>query len=111
MSVQQWSEDVVLVELPAEPEIAEQVREVIEIVRDRGDCDVVVDFSDVAIITSESLAQFVRLHKLLVDCRHKLTLCHVGAATKSIFAVTGLDEVFTMVDEKFDVLAALESPH
>lgn len=105
MSIQDWSEDVILVELPAEPEIAEQVREVVQVVRDRGDCDVVVDFSRVDIITSASLAQLVRLHKLLAECGHKLTLCHLGAATMGIFSVTGLDDIFTMVNDKSDALA------
>jgi anti-anti-sigma factor len=107
MGIQNWSEDVLLVELPAEPGIAEQVREAIQRVRDRGDCDVVVDFSQVDIITSASLAQLVRLHKLLAECEHKLTLCHLGAATAGILSVTGLDDMFTLVDNKSDVLATV----
>lgn len=111
MGIQDWSEDVILVELPAEPQTGKQLRETIQVVRDRGDCDVVVDFSQVDIITSDSLAQLVRLRKLMADCRRQLTLCHVGAATKGIFSVTGLDEIFTVVDERFDVLAMPEGSH
>jgi len=105
MGIQEWSENVILVDLPAEPQTGKQLQETIQEVRDRGDCDVVVDFSEVDIITSDSLAQLVRLRKLLADCRRQLTLCHVGAATKGILSVTGLNEIFTVVEDKFDVLA------
>jgi anti-anti-sigma factor len=111
MGIENWSEDVILVKLPAEPQAAEQLAEAIRVIRDRGDCDVVVDFSLVDVLTSSSLAQLVRLRKLLFGCRHKLTLCRVGAATKSIFSVTGLNEIFTMVDEESDVLATPETPN
>lgn len=110
MSVQNWPEDVILVELPPEPKVLEQLRETTQVVRDRGDCDVVVDFSQVDILTSDSLAQLVRLRKLLTDCQHQMTLCCVGPATQRIFSVTGLDEVFTMVEERSDALVTVKAP-
>ena len=58
------------------------MKAVTEIVRDRGDCDVVIDFSSVDIITSSSLSALLKLHKLLTDCRHRLVFCSVAAATK-----------------------------
>jgi anti-anti-sigma factor len=111
MSIQDWSEDVILVELPAEPEIAAQLREAIQLVHHRGACDVVIDFSQVDIITSASLAQLMRLHKTLAECEQKLTLCHIGAATMGIFSVTGLDDIFTMVQDKSDALATPQAIH
>jgi len=45
MSVQNWSEHVVLVNLPAEPQMADDLADVAYRVRHRHDCDVVIDCS------------------------------------------------------------------
>ena len=69
MGIQNWSENIVLVTLAEEPQMGEELRTVIEIVRDRGDCDVVIDFADVDIVTSSSIAKILKLRKALKDCR------------------------------------------
>jgi hypothetical protein len=61
MSKEIWQEGVVLVELPSEPETSDELNSVIRYVQDRGDCDVVIDFSNVTILTSMSLAPLLRL--------------------------------------------------
>ena len=108
MGIQNWSEDTILVDLPAEPDMGEELKTVTEIVRDRGDCEVVVDFSKVDIVTSSSLSKLLRLRKLVGDCGHRLVFCCVAPATKGIFTVTGLDGVFEIVDDKFVALACLQ---
>ena len=108
MGIQNWSEDIVLVDLPPEPQMGEELKTTTEIVRDRGDCDVVIDFSSVDIVTSSSLSKLLRLRKLLTDCGHRLVFCNVAAATRGIFTVTGLDGVFELVDDKFVALAGLQ---
>ena len=108
MGIQNWSEDIVLVDLPPEPQTADELKSVTEIVRDRGDCDIVMDFSSVDIVTSSSLSGLLRLRKLMVDCGHKLVFCNIAPATKGIFSVTGLNDVFEIVDDKFVALASLQ---
>jgi len=108
MGIQNWSEDVVLVDLPLEPEMGEELKTITQVVRDRGDCEVVIDFSKVDIITSSSLSKLLRLKKLTSDCGHRLVFCNVAPATKGIFTVTGLDGIFEIVDDKFIALASLQ---
>jgi anti-anti-sigma factor len=108
MGIQNWSEDIILVDLPQEPEMGDELKTVIEMVRDRGDCDVVIDFSAVDIITSSSLSKVLKLRKLLGDCGHRLIFCSVAPATKGIFTVTGLDGIFEVADDKFVALASLQ---
>jgi len=108
MGIQNWSENIVLVDLPAEPEIADELKAVLDIVRDRGDCDVVIDFSGVDILTSSSLSALLKLRKLLSDCGRRLVFCNVAAATKNIFVTTGIDEIFEFVGDKFLALAGLQ---
>ena len=108
MGIQNWSEDIILVDLPQEPQMGDELKAVTETVCDRGDCEVVVDFSSVDIITSSSLSKLLKLRKLLGDCGHKLIFCNVAAATKGIFTVTGLDGIFEIADDKFVALASLQ---
>ena len=108
MGIQNWSENIVLVDLPQEPQMVDELKTVTEIVRDRGDCDVVLDFSSVDIVTSSSLSKLLKLRKLLADCGHRLVFCGVAAATKGIFTITGLDGIFELVDDKFVALAGLQ---
>lgn len=108
MGIQNWSEDIILVDLPQEPELGDELKTVTEAVRDRGDCEVVIDFSDVDIITSSSLSKLLKLRKLVGDCGHRLVFCSVAPATKGIFTITGLDGIFEIVDDKFIALASLQ---
>jgi anti-anti-sigma factor len=108
MGIQNWSEDIVLVDLPQEPDMGEELKNVTEIVRDRGDCEVVIDFSKVDIVTSSSLSKLLKLRKMLADCGHRLIFCNVAAATRGIFTVTGLDGIFELADDKFVALASLQ---
>jgi len=108
MGIQNWSEDIILVDLPREPEMGDELKTVIEITRDRGDCDLVIDFSSIDIVTSSSLSKLLKLRKLLADCGHRLIFCNVAPATKGIFTVTGLDGIFELVDDKFVALASLQ---
>ncbi len=106
MGIKDLAENVILVDAPPEPSLNEELKNVTDVVRERGDCDVVIDFSHVDIVTSSSLSKLLKLRKLLSDCEHRLVLCSVATATKGIFSVTALDAVFTMVK---DQSAALES--
>ena len=109
MGIENWSEGIVLVSLAAEPEMKDELKTLLASVKEReGDCDVVIDFSKVDIITAASLSKLLRLRKMLADSSHRLVLCSVAPATKGIFTVTGIDGVFTIVDDKFIALASLQ---
>lgn len=109
MGFQNWSDDVILVDLPREPRMRSELKTLVEICRDRGDCDVVMDFSSVDIMTSTSISGLLRLRKLLTDCNHRLIFCNIPAATRGVFSVVGLDEVFEFTEDKFAALATLQS--
>jgi anti-anti-sigma factor len=108
MGIENWSDDIVLVDLPHEPYMSDELNTVTQLVRDRGNCDVVIDFGKVDIITSSSLSKFLKLHKLLTDCGHRLVFCNVAPATSGIFTVTGLEGLFEIADDRFVALASLQ---
>ncbi len=108
MGIQNWSENVILVNLAEEPQMSEELQTVMEIIRDRVDCDVVIDFSGVAIVTSSSIAKLLKILKTLNSCDRRMIFSGVGVKTRQIFDLTGLNTVFEFVDDQFIALASLQ---
>ena len=108
MGIQNWSESVILVNLAAEPQMSEELKTVTEIARDRGNCDVVVDFAAVELITSSSLAKLLKLQKVLKDCECQLILCGLNNRTRSVFNITELETIFEFTEDPFIALASLQ---
>jgi anti-anti-sigma factor len=100
MGIQNWSEDIILAEPGREPQLEDELKTVVDIVNDRGDCDVILDFSQIDIITSASLSKLLKLRQLLIDCGHRLIFCSVNPFTKKAFEITGLDGIFELVADK-----------
>jgi len=109
MGMQNLTEDIILVDLHREPRMGDELKTVTDIVNDRGDCDVILDFSNVDIITSSSLSKLLKLRQLLTDCGHRLVFCSMNNFTKSAFNITGLDGIFELTDDKFAASEELQS--
>jgi anti-anti-sigma factor len=109
MGIQNWSEDTIFIDLHREPTMRDELRTVTDIVHDRGDCNVILDFSAVDIITSSSLSALLKLRQSLTDNGHRLIFCDIQAFTKKAFEVTGLDGIFELADDKDVLFANLQS--
>jgi len=109
MRMQIGSDGIILVELPDGPETSRALDSVISRVHGRED-DVVIDFSKVAIATSESLAPLLHLRELLCSHGNRVVLCGMNRSVKSVFSVTELDGVFEIAGDRDDALAALQIP-
>ena len=108
MGIQDWSENVMLVTIAPEPDMSDELRTVTEIIRQHKNRSVVIDFSEAELVTSSSLAQLLRLQKVLDDHNQHLILCGTSQRTRGIFEVTGLDKVFEFVEDKFTALAGMQ---
>ena len=108
MGIQNWSDNIVLVNLAKEPQLGDELQAVTEIVVEKGGFDVVVDFADVDIVTSSSIAKLLKLRKTLTDNGHRLVFCVVSDRIKKTFLITGLENVFEFVDDQFIALAGLQ---
>jgi len=107
MSSQNWSEDIIIVKLPAEPQTSEELQAVTKIALDRPDCDLIMDFSNVDTATCLSLCILMKLHKILTDHGRRLILCNVTAATRGILHTYAFDRIFEVVS---DTQIALRPP-
>jgi anti-anti-sigma factor len=109
MGTQNFSEDVLFVDLPRNTlQIENELKNLNETVSTRSDCDVVIDFFRVEIITSSSISNLLILRKLLQEHGRQLILCNVAVMTKYIFTVSGLDKAFDFVDDRSAALSAVQ---
>ena len=108
MSIEEWSEGILFVDLPQEPGMNEELKILVDQMHAEKKYHIAIDFSSVDVITSSSLIKLCRLRKLLMDQEHRFILCNVRAATIGIFTVTGLDKFFEFSEDKFTALATLQ---
>jgi len=108
VGIQDWPQDIVLVNLAGRPQEDDDLQRVLARVQERGDCSVVVDFSCVGVAGCTMLTRLLELRRLLLDRGQQLVLCGVAPATKGIFALTRLDEVFDFVSDRFAARAYLQ---
>jgi anti-anti-sigma regulatory factor len=106
MSIQRWSEDVILVDLPETVGKHHELQKVIAMLREEGACDVVVDFSHVHVVGGTWLAQLQKIQRLAQEGGHRLTLCNLAPATRGIFTIARLDHLFEFAEDAFTALAA-----
>jgi anti-anti-sigma factor len=107
MGIQNGPDGAILVDLPEEPALEEELGEVLRLVRTLVICDVVLDFAKVTILNSTCLAALLRLRNHLQGHGGHLVLCNIGAMARSILSVTGLTGVFETTGSKLDALAAI----
>ena len=101
--------NVLLVELQGQTRAYEEFDDAVRRVRNQEECDVIVDFENVTILTSRSLTPLMHLRDLVKSRRRRLLLCSLNQADKGVFSVTGLDRIFEIVDDRSSAMAALET--
>ncbi|UCE48867.1 MAG: STAS domain-containing protein [Phycisphaerales bacterium] len=111
MSVEHWSKEVVLVNLPREPETAEELAYVTELICEGHNCDVIVDCSEVDTITSCSRSRLATLYRELFYCGRRLVLCNPSSVAMSVFDASGLAGVLDFVGDKSAALANIMLSH
>jgi anti-anti-sigma factor len=99
MSIQQWSDTIVLVELEDDPGFTDDMTPLMELLDGNDQLDVVLNFTGVNYLNSSNIAKLLRLRKLLISRDRKLILCGVSTHVWGLFLVTGLDKVFNFCDD------------
>ncbi len=108
MSIENWSENIILIQLAREPQMGEELETCLAMIQNQPAYSVVVDFSNVEIVTSSSLAKMLKIRKQIRDNGGSLVLSSVRAQTRKVFEIAGLDQVFEFVDDHFIALAGLQ---
>jgi anti-anti-sigma regulatory factor len=105
MSIDRWSEDIIVVDLTEGLGKHHELETVIRTLRQGYPCDVVVDFSQVQVVGGAWLTQLRKIQTLASESGHKLTLCNVPPAIRGIFTIAHLDDLFEFAEDKFTTLA------
>jgi len=108
MGTERIAEDIFLIALQTEPHLSDELETVNEMLSKKCECDVIVDFARVEMLTSSSISNLLILHNWLDGCGHRLILFNVGFATKCIFKTAGLNKFFDFAEDKFAALKALQ---
>ncbi|MDH4241850.1 MAG: STAS domain-containing protein [Phycisphaerae bacterium] len=108
MGIDHSSQGILTVDLLPEPDMGTELENVAKVLHEGADCDVVVDFSSVDIITSSSISKLLKLNKLLDGYGRRLVLCGLVNATKQIFNLAGLDQIFDFTDDKSAAITAVK---
>ncbi len=100
MSIQRWSEEIILAELQDDPGFTDDLVALIEDVEKNADLDVLLNFGQVNYLNSSNLAKLLRLRKsVTVTNGQKLVLCSVNTHVWGLFLTTGLNKTFEFADE------------
>jgi anti-anti-sigma factor len=109
MPIQNWSDTVMVVELADDPQFTDDMIALLQMVDDRPDVDVVLNFQNVTFLNSSNIAKLLKLRKVLVvNHRRKLKLCAISTHVWGVFLVTGLDKIFDTYDDVASGLASLQ---
>jgi len=106
MGMQYLSQHALLVTLPREPQLGNELEITIRMSSPHATRDVVVDFSLVAIMPSGTLSELMILERQLSNADRQLILCSVPRNIRRIFTRVGLGGLFHFAEDQH---AALQS--
>ncbi len=108
MGIQEWSDQVLVVDLADDPLLTDELSALFDSLAARGDRHVLIDFSAVSFLNSSNLAALLKLRKHQHDRGRKLRLCGLREPVTSVFHVTGLEALFEFVPKLATALAELQ---
>lgn len=108
MSIDQWSADILVIELQDDPGFTDDLNSLTERLTANGNVDIVFNFAGVKYINSSNIARLLKVRKLVTNQRRRLVLCEINTNVWGLFLVTGLDKVFQFTDKLATALASVQ---
>ena len=109
MAIQDWSDNIAVVDLQDDPQFTEDLNALIEHIESHTDIDVVLNFTAITFLNSSNIAKLLKLRKIVMINNHrKLRLCGISTHVWGVFLVTGLDKIFDFADDVATGLASLQ---
>jgi anti-anti-sigma factor len=107
MAIQNWSDNITVVELADDPQFSDEINGLMEAL-ERTPKHVVLNFAAVGFINSSNVAKLLRLRKTMMSQQRRLILCEVNTQVWGVFLVTGLDKIFEFTNDIATALASLQ---
>ena len=107
MAIQDWSDDITVVELNEDPQFSDELNSLTDTLPAKP-THVVLNFSAVGFVNSSNVAKLLRMRKTVLSEQRRLILCGVNNQVWGVFLVTGLDKVFEFTNDIATALATLQ---
>jgi len=107
VTILKLSDSVLLVVPTQEPDACNDIVAINAMMLKQCDTDIIVDFSQVELLTSSAVSNLLLLRNQVNASGRKLILINVAFATKCILTTLGIHEAFHIVANKTDALEAL----
>ena len=108
MSIESWSENIIVVELQDDPAFSDDLMALSEQLDGHDDHHVVLNFASVNYVNSSNIASLLSLRKRLTAKQRRMVVCGIEPTVWGLFLVTGLDKVFEFADNVAMGLAAVQ---
>ena len=109
MSLQQWSENILLADLQDDPAFTDDLVAISDQVSADPHLDVVLNLAQISYLNSSNIAKLLKMRKTVcVSNRRKLKLTGVNTHVWGVFLVTGLEKVFEFADDVAAGLAGVQ---
>ncbi len=109
MTLNQWNDDIVILELLDEPDFSEDTDTLLSKIRCESSSppNAIVDLQNVANLNSSNLGALIEIKKLLKSKQRRMIICNISDSIWSTMLATGLDQVFEFIENTPVALASL----
>ena len=107
MPVEKWSDNVIVVRLADNPNLAEDLDALDRETHQRR-VSAVIDFSGVKMLNSSNLAKLIKIRRQMAAAEARLVLCGTNDHVWGAFLVTNLDKLFEFSPDVTTALATLQ---
>ncbi len=107
MTIQKWSDNIIVAELSDDPQFTEEMVSLTDMVK-QNCVNVVINLSAVSHLNSSNLSSLLRLRKQVLAGEGRIILCGTDSRVRTVFSITGLDKVFEFADNPAIALASIQ---
>lgn len=107
MSIQDWSNEIMVVELAEDPLFTDELVAVMARLCEQPR-HLVLNFSAVGYINSANAARLLRIRKVVAEQKRRIIICDTDPQVWGVFMVMGLDKLFEHTDDMATALATLQ---
>ena len=111
MTLNQWDENILILELLDEPDFSEDTDTLLTKLRENEEayCNVIIDLQNVGTLNSSNLGALIEIKKLLELKDKRMVICNISDAIWSTMLATGLDQVFEFIEDTTTALLLIGS--
>jgi anti-anti-sigma factor len=111
MTLNQWDDNILILELLNEPDFSEDTDSLILKLQSDNETfpNVIIDLQNVSTLNSSNLGALIEIKKLLETKDKRMVICNISDSIWSTMLATGLDQVFEFIEDTTTALLLIGS--